>query len=63
MVPDILGFELEDGLSLLAESGIAADDIVIDEYFSPKKDIIGNKRRIVRIKFESGKVVLTVSYF
>lgn len=63
MLPDILGYNLEIGTLLLKEYGVKIEDIIICDYMSPKKDIIGNDKRILGINEISGKIVLTVSNF
>lgn len=63
MLPDILGFSLDEGIDILHKSGFCAGDIIINEYFSPKRDIIGNTKRIVRVDNLIEKIILTVSYF
>lgn len=63
MIPDILGFTLNDGIDLLNKSGFEQKDIVIIEYSSPKGDKIGNDRRIVRVDSRSGKILLLTCNF
>lgn len=63
MLPDILGCELEKGIQKLCESGIDLDCILTVDYFSPKVDIIGDDRRIVRVKKKDNRIILTVSNF
>lgn len=63
MLPDVLGFRIEEGIQKLRESGIEPDSVSIKEYYSPKLDIIGNDRRIVRVKKSDKRIILTVSNF
>jgi hypothetical protein len=63
MIPDILGLKLEDGIDVLVKSGIKGDDLTIKEYLSPKKDILGDDRRILRVDKENERITLIVSYF
>jgi hypothetical protein len=63
MLPDILGFHIDEGIDLLVKSGINNSDISICEYYSPKEDKMGSDRRIVKTNEVSGKIILTVSYF
>lgn len=63
MLPDILGYKMEEGIQKLRESGIEPDSVSIVEYYSPKLDIIGNDRRIVRVKKSDNRIILTVSNF
>jgi hypothetical protein len=63
MVPDILGFRVEEGINILLKSGIKSDSIVIKDYLSPKEDILGNDRRILRVDEENERITLIVSNF
>lgn len=63
MIPDILGYNLEDGIKLLNRSGVKIDNIIIEEYTSPMQDIIGNDIRILKVKDCFGKITLIVSNF
>lgn len=63
MLPDILGRNVDKGIALLREYGLNSDDIVINEYSSPKMDIIGDDRRIIRVDTKLGKIILTVCNF
>lgn len=63
MIPDILGFRLEEGIDMLLRSGIIKSSIVVRDYFSPKKDILGREKRVLRVDEEDGRITLIVSYF
>lgn len=63
MLPDIIGYRVEKGISLLLEAGISQNNVVIYEYSSPKMDKIGNIRRILKVDIKLGKIILTVSNF
>jgi len=63
MLPDVLGYKVSEGLSLLADSGVDPGSIVIKEYYSPKVDIIGNDVRILRINEIQGSIILIVGNF
>lgn len=63
MLPDVLGYKMEEGIQKILESGIEPDSVSIEEYYSPKIDIIGNDKRIVRVKESDNRIILTVSNF
>ena len=63
MVPDIIGYNINDGLYMLKQNGFSIGDIVLHEYMSPKMDIIGNDLRILKTEQINSKIILTISYF
>jgi uncharacterized membrane protein len=63
MLPDILGYNIDEGLVLLGKCGINNSSIIIHEYLSPKSDIVGNERRILKTSEDAGKIIIVVSYF
>lgn len=63
MLPDIVGYCLEDGMVALGENGINIDDIIINEYNSPRNRIMGTDRRIIKSDEKDGKVILIVGNF
>jgi hypothetical protein len=63
MLPDILGQNVKEGLDILLKYGVDSDNIIVSEYLSPKADIIGNDRRIIKVSECRGRIILTVSYF
>jgi hypothetical protein len=63
MIPDIIGYNINDGLYMLKQNGFSLDDIVLHEYMSPKMDIIGNDLRILKAEQINSKIILTISYF
>lgn len=63
MMPDVYGYNLEDGIGILTQSGFTKENISVSEYLSPKGDKIGSDIRIVRVDIDGDKVTLTVSYF
>lgn len=63
MLPDILGYKVDKGIALLRECGLNFHDVVINEYSSPKMDIIGDDRRIIKVDNRFGKIILTVCNF
>lgn len=63
MVPDIIGYNINDGLYMLKQNGFSLGDIVLHEYMSPKMDIIGNDLRILKTEQINSKIILTISYF
>ena len=63
MIPDIIGYNINDGLYMLKQNGFSIGDIVLHEYMSPKMDIIGNDLRILKTEQINSKIILTISYF
>lgn len=63
MIPDVLGYKLEDAIKFLNESGISMEDMKTQEYTSPKKDIIGNDIRVLKVEKSCGKITLVISNF
>lgn len=63
MIPDIVGYELDEGIRIIAESGFDSSRINVNEYLSPKKDKIGCTPRILRVDKHHEMITLTISYF
>lgn len=63
MIPDILGYDLKDGIDLIKKSGIDDRDIFIKQYISPGGENKGNDTRILRVDMKDGKIILIVSGF
>lgn len=63
MLPDIIGYNINDGLYMLKQNDFSMDDVVLCEYMSPKMDIIGNDLRILKAEQNNSKIILTISYF
>jgi hypothetical protein len=63
MIPDILGYDLKDGIDLIKKSGIDDRDIFIKKYISPGKENAGNDTRILRVDMKDGKIILIVGGF
>lgn len=63
MIPDVLGYELEEGIRILAEHGVDRNSISVCQYLSPKGDMLGNDQRIVRVDRIQDRITLVVSYF
>lgn len=63
MLPDIIGYNIEEGISLLLKSGFKIEDIHMIEYTSLKHQVLGEDARILKAAVQNGKVILTVSYF
>jgi hypothetical protein len=55
--PDVLGMELHDAKALLEAEGLA---FIIAETKPPKKELTEGVLRVIRIKQENQKLVLTV---
>ncbi|KPU43914.1 hypothetical protein OXPF_20790 [Oxobacter pfennigii] len=63
MLPDILGFILDEGIIKLNMAGIVNDDIIIEEYYSPRKEKIGEEKRILKVYNNAQKIILIVGCF
>lgn len=63
MIPDILGYNLKDGIKIIRESGIDDQDILIEQYTSPRGESAGDDARILRVDLRNGKIILIIGNF
>jgi hypothetical protein len=63
MLLDIVGYNIFEGIEILRKNNINNEQLVVKEYSSPRGDIIGDDKRIVRVDERCGKITLIISNF
>lgn len=60
MLKDIIGYEVDDAIKILEDNNYI---IILKEYTTPRRDIMGNRKRVVKVTEKDNNVIIIFSYF